>query len=38
VTVTLTGTRLHVLAATEHAISPNRIPGATPHPAAPWVI
>jgi len=36
-TVTLTGTRLHVLAAIEHGTRRIRILGATPHPVASWV-
>jgi len=36
-TVTLTGTRLHVLAVIEHGARRIRILGATPHPVAFWV-
>jgi putative transposase len=36
-TVTLSGTRLYVLAVIEHASRRIRILGATPHPAASWV-
>ncbi|TDU03424.1 hypothetical protein EDD99_1852 [Streptomyces sp. 846.5] len=36
-TRTLTGARLTVLAAIEHASRRNRIPGATAHPTAQWV-
>jgi putative transposase len=36
-TVTLTGTRLYVLAVIEHASRRIRIPGATAHPASSWV-
>ena len=36
-TVTLTGTRLYVLAVIEHASRRIRVLGATPHPSASWV-
>jgi putative transposase len=36
-TVTLTGTRMYVLAVIEHASRRIRIPGATPHPTTAWV-
>jgi putative transposase len=36
-TVTLSGTRLHVLAVIEHASRRIRILGATAHPTGPWV-
>ncbi|GAA4260325.1 hypothetical protein [Dactylosporangium darangshiense] len=36
-TVTLTGTRMYVLAVIEHANRRVRVLGATPHPAATWV-
>ena len=36
-TVTLTGTRLYVLAAIEHATRRIRVLGATGHPSASWV-
>ncbi|WP_344591447.1 integrase core domain-containing protein [Actinomadura vinacea] len=36
-TVTLTGTRMYVLAVIEHHIRRIRVLGATAHPTAPWV-
>jgi putative transposase len=36
-TVTFTGTRLHVLAATGHGTRRIRVLGATPHPGASWL-
>jgi transposase InsO family protein len=37
-TVTLTGTRMYILAVIEHATRRIRILGATPHPTSAWVI
>jgi putative transposase len=37
-TVTLTGARLYVMAVIEHGTRRIRIPGATPHPVASWII
>jgi putative transposase len=37
-TSTVTGARLFVLAVIEHGTRRIRVPGATPHPTASWVV